>query len=59
MTLFTIYKNDSNTFAYGYKRTNDKYFIQTLLLLVNEKPNVQKLVKHRVLLVMIILIDNL
>tara|TARA_R110002051_G_scaffold24997_2_gene61428 strand:+ start:10677 stop:10856 length:180 start_codon:yes stop_codon:yes gene_type:complete len=46
MTLFTIYKNDSNAFAYTYKRANDKYFIQTLLLRVNEKPNVQESLKH-------------
>tara|TARA_R100000935_G_scaffold938_3_gene3174 strand:- start:2543 stop:2722 length:180 start_codon:yes stop_codon:yes gene_type:complete len=46
MTLFTIYKNDSNAFAYAYKRANDKYFIQTLLLRVNEKSNVQESLKH-------------
>ncbi|OXL25163.1 hypothetical protein CAN34_04770 [Psychrobacter sp. DAB_AL32B] len=59
MTLFTIYKNDSNTFADGYKRTNDKYFIQTLLLRVNEKPNVQESLKHWVFMVITILIAKL
>ena len=59
MTLFTIYNNDLNTCAYSYERISDKYFIQALLLLVNEKPNVQASLKHWVPLVITVLFTNL